>query len=229
MLTELMTMMDWGGLASLMIKIAAIMLCVVVHEMSHGYAAYLLGDPTAKAGHRLSLNPLRHIDPFGLLMMFVVGFGWAKPVPVDPSYFRKPKSGMAITAFAGPLSNFIMAFIAALGLNAAYGYYAVAGAGPSLSYLIEFLTVCVAMNIGLGIFNLIPFPPLDGSKIFGILLPERTYFQLMRYESYGILILMALLWFGFLDAPLYAARSVITNVLFEGTQFMYTFMVNLLG
>ena len=228
-MTELMKMMDWNGLASLLIRIAAIMLCVVVHEMSHGYAAYRLGDPTAKAGHRLSLNPLRHVDPFGLLMMFVVGFGWAKPVPVDPSYFRNPKSGMAITAFAGPLSNFIMAFLAALGLNAAYGYYAVAGGGPGLAYLIEFLTVCVAMNVGLGIFNLIPFPPLDGSKIFGIFLPERTYFQLMRYENYGMLILMALLWLGFLDAPLFAARSGVINVMFGSTQFMQAFVSNLLG
>ena len=228
-MTQLMTRMDWGGLTSLLIKIVAIILCVVVHEMSHGYAAYKLGDPTAKAGHRLSLNPLRHVDPFGLLMMFVVGFGWAKPVPVDPSYFRNPKSGMAITAFAGPLSNFVMAFVAALGLNAAYGYYTVAGGGPGLGYLIEFLSVTVAMNVGLGIFNLIPFPPLDGSKIFGIFLSERTYFQLMRYENYGILILMALLWLGFLDAPLSAARSGVMNVIFGSTQFMQTLAISLLG
>ena len=228
-MTELMTKMDWDGLTSLLIRIAAIMLCVVVHEMSHGYAAYKLGDPTAKAGNRLSLNPLRHVDPFGLLMMFVVGFGWAKPVPVDPSYFRRPKIGMAITAFAGPLSNFIMAFIAALGLHAAYGVYAVEGAGRGLVLLVEFLTVCVAMNIGLGIFNLIPFPPLDGSKILGMFLPERTYFQLMRYESYGMIILMALLWLGFLDVPLFAARSGVMNVILGSTQFMQTLVITLLG
>ena len=227
-MTELMTKMDWDGLTSLLIRIAAIMLCVVVHEISHGYAAYKLGDPTAKSGHRLSLNPLRHVDPFGLLMMFVVGFGWAKPVPVDPSYFRNPKSGMAITAFAGPLSNFIMAFIAAQGLNADYGFYAVEGSSRGLVLLVEFLTVCIAMNIVLGIFNLIPFPPLDGSKILGMFLPERTYFYLMRYENYGIIILMALLWLGFLDAPLFAARSGAIDAILGSTQFMQTFVISLL-
>ena len=106
--------MDWAGLVDLLLSVAAILLCLTVHETCHGLAAWALGDPTAKRLHRLSLNPLRHIDPFGALMMLVAGFGWAKPVPVDPRYFRNPKLGMAITALAGPVSNLVMAYVALL-------------------------------------------------------------------------------------------------------------------
>ena len=115
-----------------------VLLCLVVHEVCHGLAAYWLGDPTAKRNHRLSLNPLRHLDPFGLLMMVVVGFGWAKPVPVDPRYFKNPKGGMAITALAGPLSNLIMAYLSALALGALSAVAAVRGETAGLTLWLDF-------------------------------------------------------------------------------------------
>ncbi len=203
---------DWGGIVGFCLRIFAVLLCITIHEVSHGFAAYKLGDPTAKSMHRLSLNPIHHIDPFGLLMMVLVGFGWAKPVPVDARYFKNPKSGMAITAFAGPLSNFVAAFLTALLLGALTAVTMVEGITPWMRSLMEFLSIFLSLNVGLGIFNLIPFPPLDGSKILGFILPEETYFRWMRYERYGMLILMAILWFGLLDKPLYLARNFVIDL-----------------
>ena len=107
-LTNLWNALDFGSLESILLRVASVFLCLTIHETCHGLAAYALGDPTAKRAHRLSLNPLRHIDWLGLIMMVAAGFGWAKPVPVDPSYFKKPKQGMALTALAGPVSNFVL-------------------------------------------------------------------------------------------------------------------------
>lgn len=216
-----MTQVNWGSMASFALRVVAVLLCIVVHEVCHGLAAYALGDPTAKSLNRLSFNPIRHIDPFGALMMLVVGFGWAKPVPVDPRYFKNPQSGMAITALAGPLSNFLLAYLSTMGYQALRAYASVQGVSSGVQLLADFLVMLISLNIGLGIFNLIPFPPLDGSKILGIVLSERLYFSLMRFERYGMLLLMAVLWLGFLDTPLSAARSTVTEFLFSGTDFVY--------
>lgn len=199
--------MDWASLLSLLLRVAAVLICIMVHEVSHGLAAYLLGDPTAKAQHRLSFNPLRHIDPLGALMMLLVGFGWAKPVPVDMRYFKKPKSGMAVTALAGPVSNFLLAYVALLLAWLFLGIMVVTQSISSgiLNGLMDFFSLIASLSIGLGIFNLIPFPPLDGSKVVGALLPDRAYSKILRYEFAGMFILMALLWTGVLDGPLSAA------------------------
>ncbi len=228
MLSDLFSQVNWDSMLSFGLRIFAVLICIMVHEVCHGLAAYFLGDPTAKANHRLSFNPIRHIDPFGLLMMIVVGFGWAKPVPVDPRYFKKPQSGMAITALAGPLSNFILAFLAAIFLQISMAVMIVQGKSVFLNGLTDFLAMLLTLNIGLGIFNLIPFPPLDGSKILGLVLPERLYFSLMRFERYGMLLLMAALWFGVLDRPLSVARSAVTNFMVENTDFFFTSVLNLL-
>ena len=119
---ELAQSIDWTSLAHALLRVIGVFLCLTVHETCHGLAALALGDPTAKRARRLSLNPLRHIDWFGLLMMITVGFGWAKPVPVDPRYFKKPKQGMALTALAGPVSNFVLAVLAMLISKAIYLY-----------------------------------------------------------------------------------------------------------
>ncbi|WP_297721101.1 site-2 protease family protein, partial [Intestinimonas sp.] len=163
--------MNWAGLIDLLLSVAAILLCLTVHETCHGLAAWALGDPTAKRLHRLSLNPLRHIDPFGALMMLVAGFGWAKPVPVDPRYFRNPKSGMAVTALAGPLSNLLMAYLALLLRAVLLAFYR--PGAVVLEGAVGFCETLAVLNVGLGLFNLIPFPPLDGSKVLGAFLPDR--------------------------------------------------------
>ena len=211
--------MDWAGLIDLLLSVAAILLCLTVHETCHGLAAWALGDPTAKRQHRLSLNPLRHIDWVGLLRMFTVGFGWAKPVPVDPRYFRNPKLGMAVTALAGPVSNLVMAYMALLLRAVLLAFYHPGSA--LLEGLVGFCETLAVLNVGLGIFNLIPFPPLDGSKVLGAFLPDRAYYQLMRYERWGMLLLMVLLWLGVFSAPLSAVRTWVLDLLLQGAAWPY--------
>ena len=193
-LQNLAQTLDITSLLGALLRAAAVLLCLTVHEVCHGLAAYGLGDPTAKSMRRLSLNPLHHIDWLGLAMMFFVGFGWAKAVPVDPRYFKKPKEGMAITALAGPVSNFLLAIVA-FGIAKVIYLYAPYSTGMEIFF--NFLLYTLApLSVGLGLFNLLPIPPLDGSKVLGALLPDTTYFQLMRYERYGMLLLLALSYFG---------------------------------
>lgn len=193
-LQNLFYALDFASLEEALLRMLAVLLCLTVHETCHGLAALALGDPTAKSRRRLSLNPLRHIDWFGLAMMFTVGFGWAKPVPVDPRYFRRPKQGMALTALAGPVSNFLLAVLL-IGLSKVISLYA-----PYTEIWAQIFDFCLysaaPLSIGLGLFNLLPIPPLDGSKVLAVFLPDRAYVQLMRYERYGILLLLALSWLG---------------------------------
>lgn len=213
---------------NLTLRVTAVLLCIMVHEVSHGFAAYRLGDPTAKSRHRLSFNPLRHIDPFGALMMVLVGFGWAKPVPIDPRYFKNPKRGMAVTALAGPLSNFVLAYVSLLACYAILPFYTRSGGGTTLEILLGFLFSMARLSIGLGIFNLFPFPPLDGSKVLGALLPNNLYYEFLRFERYGMLILMAVLWLGILDGPLNAGLGAMFQLLDAAARWPYDLIVSLL-
>ena len=192
-LTNLWNALDFGTLREAAVQLLAVLFCLTVHETCHGLAALALGDPTAKRQHRLSLNPLRHIDWFGLLMMLVAGFGWARPVPVNPNYFKKPRQGMALTALAGPASNLLLALLLLIPARLIYTYahYSVFN-----QTALDFLTSTAALSIGLGLFNLIPIPPLDGSKVLAVLLPERAYRWLMRYERFGIFALWLLVALG---------------------------------
>ena len=191
-LSNLWSALDFGSMLDMVLRLAAVLLCLTVHETCHGLAAYALGDPTARRAHRLSLNPLRHIDWFGLLMMFAAGFGWAKPVPVNPNYFKKPKQGMALTALAGPVSNFLLALLTLL---VARIFCDVAAYSETNQRILDFLLMVAVLSIGLGLFNLVPIPPLDGSKVLFAVLPDRTYDWLMRNERYGMLLLFALVFF----------------------------------
>lgn len=206
--------MDVSSLLDAAARVAAVLLCLTVHELCHGLAALSLGDPTAKSMDRLSLNPLRHIDWLGLLMMFTVGFGWAKPVPVDPRYFKDPKKGMALTALAGPASNFMLAFSLIL---ISKGIYLYADYTPVWNAIYNFLHLTAILSIGLGLFNLLPIPPLDGAKVFGGLLPDRTYFALMRYERYGMLLLL-----------LMSFADVGSGIINRGIAAVYGVMINLI-
>ena len=206
--------MDVASLLDAAARVAAVLLCLTVHELCHGLAALSLGDPTAKSMDRLSLNPLRHIDWLGLLMMFTVGFGWAKPVPVDPRYFKDPKKGMALTALAGPVSNFMLAFSLVL---ISKGIYLYADYTPVWNGIYNFLHLTAILSIGLGLFNLLPIPPLDGAKVLGGLLPGRTYFALMRYERYGMLLLL-----------LMSFADVGSGVINRGIAAVYGVMINLI-
>ena len=190
-LTDLWNSLDFPAMLSALLRLLAVLLCLTVHETCHGLAAYALGDPTAKREHRLSLNPLHHIDWFGLACMLLLGFGWAKPVPVDMRYFKKPKQGMALTALAGPVSNFVLTLFALFGVRLVYPLY-----GAGWDVLFDFLVTVSYLSLGLGLFNLIPISPLDGSKALFAFLPDRAYEKLMEYEKYGMIVLLVLVGFN---------------------------------
>lgn len=193
-LQNLFHALDFHSLGDALLRLIAVLLCLTVHETCHGLAAYALGDPTAKSQHRLSFNPLHHIDWLGLLLMFTAGFGWAKPVPVDPRYFRRPKQGMALTALAGPVSNFITAILA-IGLGKLI-VMLFPTSSIRMTILFFLLYLLAPLSIGLGVFNLLPIPPLDGSKVLAMFLPDSVYGTYMRYEQYGFLLLLALSFAG---------------------------------
>ena len=211
---ELVQSIDWDSLIHALLRVLGVFLCLTVHETCHGLAAYALGDSTAKREHRLSLNPLHHIDWFGLAAMLLVGFGWAKPVPVDMRYFKKPKQGMAITALAGPVSNLLLAVLLLFISRLVLEHYADTAL---CSGALDFLLMTAYMSIGLGLFNLIPISPLDGSKVVFAFLPDRAYMTLMRYEKYGMAVLFVLVWLGVGD-----------NILSEGIYQVYSLLINLI-
>ena len=192
-LQNLWNALDFSLLGDLVMRLAAVLLCLVVHETCHGLAAYAMGDPTAKRMHRLSLNPLHHIDWFGLAAMLIAGFGWAKPVPVDMRYFKNPKRGMALSALAGPVSNFLLTVVLLFGMRF---FEAFLPATAVTLWLYEFLLTAALLSIGLGLFNLLPIPPLDGSKVLFAILPDSAYMKLMRYERLGMILLMVLVFTG---------------------------------
>ena len=186
-----------------LLSIPAVLIALTVHEYAHGYAAYRLGDPTARSLGRLTLNPLKHLDPIGAIFMLFFHFGWAKPVPINPRYFKNPRRGMAITAMAGPLSNFLLAALGAflyVGLYYLLGNLLPAPQSPLFGRFIEFTLIFLYyfhfINLILGLFNCIPLPPLDGSRFLLLVLPKRAYFAVMRYERYIALGLILLLLLG---------------------------------
>lgn len=209
-----------------LLLIPAVLLTLIIHELCHGLAAYGLGDPTAKRMGRLSLNPVRHLDPIGALMLLVVGFGWAKPVRVDSRYFEKPKRDMALVALAGPVSNFLLSILAIGGIRLLTLFSGVAkelyvlvyfpdAVGIPVAILGRFLLYLATISAGLGLFNLIPIPPLDGSKVLGAFLPDRYYWKLMQYERFGMIILIVLIMFGSISDSLAQVRDVLLNVFFS--------------
>lgn len=178
-----------------------IILALSIHEFSHAYVSSRLGDPLPRASGRLSLNPVRHIDPFGLLMLFIVRFGWAKPVMIDPRFYKRKKLGMILTSLAGPAANLLTAFVMlALYFMSMLLPFLISITGVGVNVMIVVQTIleyAVFINIGLGLFNLIPISPLDGSKVLAAVLPLKYYNKVLRYERYGFLILIILL----LDVP----------------------------
>lgn len=195
--------------------IPAAFLSVVFHEVSHGYVAYLLGDPTAKLRKRLSLNPLQHLDIIGLISMIIFGFGWAKPVPVNPYYFKRKKLGMSLVAIAGPLSNILCATVALaickvitlVPLQSQVLFFIMQG-------LVDFFIVFTVLNIGLAVFNLIPISPLDGSKILIAILPNHLYTKILQFEQYGFLILILLLNIPWFDSLISMLRNGLFDLLY---------------
>ena len=191
--SEFIREVEWIRLLIFLFSVAASLLCITLHELSHGYAAYCLGDPTAKRAGRLTLNPIKHIDLMGLLMMVVAHVGWAKPVPIDLRNFRKPKRDMALTALAGPASNVLLTYAALLAGHAVYRW------GPNTSaafYVLLGLMYLAVLSLGLGLFNLLPVPPLDGSKILLSFLPDKLCYAILRRERLIALVMVGLTVLG---------------------------------
>ena len=217
-LQNLFQALDVSSLTDAVLRVAAVFLCLTVHETCHGLAALALGDPTAKLNGRLTLNPLSHVDWIGLFLLLAVGVGWAKPVPVDMRNFRHPKRDMAITALAGPAANFLLA-TAALGVASLIYHFA--PQGTVAAYAIYFFLYMAVLSVGLGIFNLVPIPPLDGSKILFALLPDRIYYQYLRYERFFILAVVLLAWMGVFSVPLSFCMEGIVRGLCAVTAFPF--------
>ncbi len=203
---------DFSVLTDLLLSAIPALLCITLHEMGHGFVAYLLGDDTAKNAGRLTLNPLKHIDPFGLLMLITAHVGWAKPVPVDMRHFQNPKRGMAITALAGPGVNIVITVVFLFLYGLAFPFATRAGTTLSLT-LAELLLVTAHLSLGLALFNLLPIPPLDGSKVLFSVIPDESYYRLMRYERYGMLLLFALAYFGVTGRLLSGAINAVFDFL----------------
>lgn len=200
-------------LLTLMVRAIVVVTTLPVHEFAHGYVAYRMGDPTAKYQGRLTLNPLAHLDLFGTIMLMFTGFGFAKPVPINPYNFKKPKVGMALTALAGPVANVLLALVVAVVYKLLVLLIAAAGLyyNEMLTTFLGLLRQIVYVSVGLAVFNLLPVPPLDGSRIAALFLKERTYFKIMQYENYIFIALFVLLFTGILDKPLNIVTGWVYN------------------
>ena len=185
------------ALVALLLSIPTVLIALTFHEVAHGYIAYKLGDPTARSLGRLTLNPLKHIDPFGALAMLVVGFGWANPVPINTRYFKNPRKGMALSALAGPVTNILLGLFGAICYALIIKFNLILSTAGYVAAL--FFLYFLILNINLAVFNLIPVPPFDGSRILFAFLPDRMYFGIMKYER--IIMMVVLIGFatGVLD------------------------------
>lgn len=195
-----------NNITSSIISVLAFLIAIVCHEYAHGYSAYKLGDPTAKNAGRLTFNPLAHIDPIGLVFMIIFRFGWAKGVPINPRYFKDRKRDTLIVSFSGIFTNFIIALLSSILFKISYGL--------NIYYLQLFFYTLSYVNIMLGVFNLVPIPPLDGSKILMSLMPAKYEYKIMQYERYFSIILFILVATGMVSRIIVPIINGIMNILY---------------
>lgn len=209
-------MTDW--LFQIFVKAIVLFTALPFHEYAHAWAADKMGDHTAAVNGRLTLNPLAHLDPIGAICMLLTGFGWAKAVPINPRNFKNPKKGMALSACAGPLANLLLALVCLVFYK--FAYYSPLSHSMMGAAFCSVLLLMVNLNIGLGIFNLLPIPPLDGSRLATLFLPSKWYFKIMQYEQIIFIALFVLLFSGVLSTPLALLRNLVLRGLDFSTGFI---------
>ena len=205
--------LDWSYILDMVISVIPALVCITLHELSHGLVAYWMGDDTAKRMGRLTLNPVKHIDWWGLLMMVLFKFGWAKPVPVNMYRFKNPKRGMAITALAGPVSNVLITVVCLVLYGLLYRPLYLSGSAAG-AVVMELIVMTGYLSISLAVFNLLPVSPLDGSKVLYSFLSDSAYEKLMRYERYGMILVMILVATGGLSGVLSSVTGWVFDKLF---------------
>ncbi len=203
--------------------VVAALFAIILHEIAHGLVSTWLGDPTPKRQGRLSLNPLKHLDPIGTLCLIFFHVGWAKPVVVNPDYYKNKKRGMALVALAGPLMNFLLAMFSIIIMAI---FVKVNAYSNVLIIIYNFLLYFSVINLGLGLFNLIPIPPLDGSRILGAFLKDDTYEQYMKYERYGFIIIAILLALSSLRGNGTSFISELVDIIFN---FIFRLVLKIFG
>ncbi len=209
---------DFNGLdllISLFSSLFVVFCTMPIHEYAHALIATKLGDQTARLSGRLTINPMAHISPLGALMILLCGFGYAKPVPVNPRNFKDAKIGMALTAIAGPIANILMALIAMIIANF-FSYFMYSNFGDIAEPVYLFMYYAALINVNLAVFNLLPIPPLDGSRILQLIIPAKYYYKFMQYERYIIIVVFVLIYTGILSTPL----SILSSLLFTVIDFI---------
>ncbi len=230
MLFDIWNYIQTGNYAMIFIRIATLLFVIFctmpVHEYAHARVAVMLGDDTPRLSGRLTLRPMAHIDPIGAVMIFLVGFGYAKPVQVNMRNLKNGRKSFALVAIAGPVANLIMAFIFIFLKNCVDALLLKANLPEAVyTVLASFFMYAATINISLAVFNLLPIPPLDGSRILNLILPAKYYFQIMRYERYIMIGIFVLLWTGILTKPL----SYLANWTYSGLNFIAGLPFMLIG
>lgn len=219
-----MSIINSDNMFQIVVRLIVLLTAMPIHECAHALVADKLGDPTARNLGRITLNPLPHLDPFGSLLMVLTGFGWARPVPITTRNFKNIKRDMALSAVAGPLANIFLALVVMVGLKI---YILVLGSGvfaianmTTVDAVLQVLLMMISINVGLAIFNLMPIPPLDGSRLLTALLPPKLYYGIMRYERVIMGVLFVALFTGIVSFPL----SFLSNAVLTGMDFITGFL-----
>lgn len=214
------------AIISILSRCFVVFCCLPIYEFAHCLVAHWLGDDTAKNRGRLTLNPFAHLNPIGTVMIFLFGIGYGNPAPINPNNFKKPKQGMALTALAGPCSNLILSFISVWGFYIIGYFFSGNELGRAFAY---FFLFAAQINTMLAVFNLLPIPPLDGSRVLGALLPDKAYYKFMMYERYIMIGLMLLLFTGVLDGVITFLTSKLLNIIAFLPHLVFGSLTNFYG